>query len=64
MNLFRCSVVEIIATENEKFLCVRRESKKGKKLDGSRVSLKCEMRCEARIRISIIENIKISEKTN
>jgi hypothetical protein len=34
-----------------------RNKKKKKKLDGSRVSLKCEMRCEARLRTLIIPSL-------
>ncbi len=52
-TIFWPAVLEIIRTQNRNFECVRRETKKKKKkkkkkkLDGTRVVLGCEMRCEA-----------------
>ena len=51
-TIFWHAVLEIIRTQNRNFECVRRETKKEKKkkkkkLDGTRVKLRCEMRCEA-----------------
>jgi hypothetical protein len=63
-NNFWCAVLEFIATQNDNFRCVRKESI----LDGTRVKLGCEMRCEAgsnideRANISTIEYGTFSEK--
>jgi hypothetical protein len=66
--IFWHSVLEIIATQNINFWCVRRETKK-KELDGTRDELGCEMRCEAgsnideRANMSAIDYGTFSEKT-
>jgi hypothetical protein len=61
-NIFWFSVLEITAPQNDNFWCVRRERKK-KKLDGTRVELVCEMRCEAVSNVDYRE-IEISYERN